>query len=59
MPRKSKEQARALPMVTFNCQDRTYQIDTERRKVYRRFVEIETSKAVEIFALWRAENVSV
>ena len=46
------------PMVMFDFQDRTYQIDPGRKKVYRRFVEIETSKAAEIFSVWRAQHVS-
>jgi len=58
MPRKRMLQTQVKPMVDFSLEDRTYQIDTERRKVYRRFVEIETSKAVEIFAIWRAQNAS-
>jgi hypothetical protein len=42
------------PIVSFDFQDRTHQIDPARRKVYRRFVEIETSKASQIFMTWRA-----
>ncbi len=41
------------PIVQFQFEDRTYQIDPGLRKVYRRFVEIETSKAAEIFSVWR------
>lgn len=41
------------PIVQFQFEDRTYQIDPGLRKVYRRFVEIETSKAAEIFSIWR------
>jgi hypothetical protein len=41
-------------MVSFEFERRTYQIDPGLRKVYRRFVEIETAKAAEIFSLWRA-----
>jgi len=44
------------PIVTFEFQERTYQIDPDQRKVYRRFVEIETSKAAEIFSIWRSEH---
>jgi hypothetical protein len=43
-------------LVTFRLDDRTYQIDTDRRKVYRGFVEIETSRAVWILAQWRAQG---
>jgi hypothetical protein len=39
--------------VNFEFQDRTYQIDPGQKKVYRRFVEIETAKAAEIFSVWR------
>lgn len=45
-------------MVTFSFQDRTYQIDPGRKKVYRRFVEIETSKASEILSTWRAQHTA-
>ena len=41
---------------TVDYQDRTYQIDPGRKKVYRRFVEIETSKASEILSTWRAQH---
>jgi len=58
MPRKLAKKPDPVPIVTFQFQDRTYQIDPDRRKVYRRFVEIETSKAAEIFSIWRAECVS-
>lgn len=47
------------PIVTFSFEDRTYQIDPGRNKVYRRFVEIETSKAFEILSTWRSRFVSV
>ncbi len=51
---KSKAQT-SPPIVTFQLEDRVYQIDPQRRKVYRRFVEIETSKAMQIIALWRSQ----
>ena len=59
MPRKlahSKTHV-PVPVVNYAFGDRTYQIDTKRQKVYRQFVEIETSRAAEIFASWRAQNV--
>jgi hypothetical protein len=46
------------PIVTFDFEDRTYQIDPGQKKVYRRFVEIETSKAWEIFCNWRAQQTT-
>lgn len=59
MPRKRSRRANAAsePVVNFDFQDRTYQIDPQRRKVYQRFVEIETSKAFEIFSHWRSAQV--
>jgi hypothetical protein len=45
-----------IRIVDFDFGDRTYQIDTTRQRVYRSFVEIETSKAVEIFSSWRSQN---
>ena len=45
-------------IVTFTHEDQTYQIDPDLRKVYRRFVEIETKKAATIFAVWK-ESVAV
>jgi hypothetical protein len=60
MPRKvSRRSQETSPFVHFLHNDATYQIDPERRKVYRRFVEIETSKAAEIFSFWRSQNVQV
>lgn len=46
----------AVTFVNFNYEDRTYQIDPDLKKVYRRFVEIETARAFEILSRWRAEN---
>jgi hypothetical protein len=43
-------------VVDFNFGDRTYQIDPQRQKVYRSFVEIETSKAFEIYSRWRSSE---
>jgi hypothetical protein len=55
MPRKSTVSSDdPTPIVSFEFQDRTYQIDPNQKKVYRRFVEIETARAVEIFSVWRA-----
>jgi hypothetical protein len=46
-------------VINFDFGNRTYQIDPLRRKVYRSFVEIETSKAFEIFLHWRSSEASV
>ena len=55
MPRKParRHEAHAPTIVNFHFGNRTYQIDPERQKVYRSFVEIETAKAFEIFSVWR------
>ena len=58
MPRKSAVKKEVTPIVSFEFQDRTYQIDPGQKKVYRRFVEIETSRAMEIFTVWRTRSVS-
>jgi hypothetical protein len=44
-------------VVEYSIGTQIYQIDPERHKVYRRFVEIETGRASTIFASWRASNV--
>ena len=46
-------------VVVFEFEQHTYQIDPRQKKVYRRFVEIETSKAAEIFSMWRAQEARV
>ena len=51
--RAVKKSGDSTPIVQFQFEDRTYQIDPRLKKVYRRFVEIETSKAAEIFSVWR------
>jgi hypothetical protein len=57
MPRKrAARNYQPTPMVSFDFQERTYQIDPGQKKVYRRFVEIETSKAAEIFSIWRSQQ---
>ena len=57
MARKRKRPSESeIRIVDFDFGDRTYQIDPARRKVYRKFVEIETSKAVEIYSSWRLQN---
>ena len=59
MPRKLKvtPTPSTPPIISFQFQDCTYQIDPNKKKVYQRFVEIETSKAAQIFSVWRAQHV--
>ncbi len=45
-------------IVNFDFEKRTYQIDPVGKRVYRRFVEIETSKAAQILSLWRARHAT-
>jgi hypothetical protein len=57
MARKRRKVSEAeIKIVNYDFGDRTYQIDPTRQKVYRRFVEIETSKAFEIYSNWRSQN---
>ena len=46
-----------VKVIDYSFGTHTYQIDPERQKVYRRFVEIETGRASTIYASWRASNV--
>jgi len=46
-----------IKVVDYSYGTQTYQIDPDRQKVYRRFVEIETGRASTIFASWRASTV--
>jgi hypothetical protein len=57
MPSSGKPM-RPMAIVTFEFDEHTYQIDPGRKKVYRRFVEIETSRAAEILSRWRAGRLS-
>jgi len=60
MARKPQNTAAAKSeIIDFDFGKRTYQIDPMRKKVYRRFVEIETSKACEILSLWRSQHATV
>jgi len=56
--KRTKTHSDPTPIINFTFQDRIYQIDPGRKKVYRRFVEIETSRAAEIFSIWRARHLT-
>lgn len=57
--RKAIAKSESKPqVVTYSVGAQTYQIDPGRQKVYRHFVEIETSRAFEIYASWRAANAT-
>ena len=58
MARKHTPSSEPTKIVTFDFEQRTYQIDPEQKRVYRRFVEIETSKASQILSVWRARHAT-
>ena len=55
---RTRQTTEPSKIVNFDFEKRTYQIDPVGRKVYRRFVEIETSKASEILSIWRARHAT-
>jgi len=56
---EQKLEGMIAPMVDFAFGNRTYQIDVSKKKVYRRFVEIESAKAFEILSTWRSRPAAV
>lgn len=58
MARTRKTDGPVARMVDFDFGDRTYQIDLNKQKVYRRFVEIESAKAFEILSTWRSQHAT-
>ena len=56
--KRTKKNSEPSPIISFTFEDRTYQIDPSRKKVYRRFVEIETSRAAAIFSVWRSQHAA-
>lgn len=43
-------------VIDYQFEKQTYQIDLGQKKVYRRFIEIETSKAAVILSSWRSHR---
>jgi hypothetical protein len=43
--------------VRFRLGENTYEIDPDRQKVYRRFVEVEAAKAAAIYSTWRSQHL--
>jgi hypothetical protein len=39
-------------MINFSFADISYQIDPSRRKVYHRWIEVETAKTCQIMGAW-------
>ena len=56
--KRAKAEAKRIEFIDFDYQNRTYQIDAEARRVYNRFVEVETSKASQILSVWRSQFAS-
>ncbi len=56
-----KSQSSSTPgkrsFVDFQFENTTYQIDPTRRKVYRSFVEVETSRASQIIATFHVSSL--
>lgn len=44
-------------IVEFAYDNTNYQIDTERRKVYRKWIEVESARTYLIMSAWSALNV--
>lgn len=57
MKKSSKAQPRPAPTVVDFAYDNTnYQIDTQRRKVYRKWVEVESARTYLIMSAWANLN---
>ena len=51
---------RSVPVsniVEFAYDNTSYQIDTQRRKVYRKWIEVESARTYLIMSAWSALNV--
>jgi hypothetical protein len=49
---KKKSGSKSNGMIEFSYGDVSYQIDPGRRKVYRRWIEVETAKTFVIMSAW-------
>ena len=56
--RKKKSWSASNGMIEFNFADVSYQIDPNRRKVYRRWIEVETAKTFVIMSAWNQSQAS-
>jgi len=45
-------------MINFNFANVSYQIDPNRRKVYHRWIEVETAKTCQIMGAWSHSQAS-
>ena len=55
--RKSPSSRQSNGMVDFNYANISYQIDPTRRKVYCRWIEVETAKTCMIMGAWNQTQV--
>ena len=53
---KGRKKATKDPIVNFRYQQTEYQIDPERRQVYKNWVEVETAKTFLIINAWAIAN---
>ncbi|HMC82983.1 MAG TPA: hypothetical protein VKL61_07100 [Candidatus Polarisedimenticolia bacterium] len=51
-----KRSTQAQPIVDFDYNNTNYQIDTQRRKVYRQWIEVESARTYLIMSAWSALN---
>jgi hypothetical protein len=51
-----KRSTRVPPIVEFDYNNTNYQIDTQRRKVYRHWIEVESARTYLIMSAWSALN---
>lgn len=49
---RKKSSQRQNGMINFSFADVSYQIDPSRRKVYHRWIEVETAKTCQIMGAW-------
>ena len=50
---KRRKKAKGLnPIVSFQFEDQSYQIDPERRQVYRNWVSVESAKTFLVMNAW-------
>ncbi len=47
---------RTVPFVEFDYDNLNYQIDPQRRKVYRKWIEVESARTYLIMSAWSALN---
>jgi hypothetical protein len=54
---KKKSSKQSNGMIDFSYANVSYQIDPTRRKVYHRFIEVETAKTCLIMGAWNQAQV--